>query len=285
VSASVLSLFPVAFHGAQRVCVMGIINCTPDSFSDGGSYLDPQMAVDAALQMIADGAGYIDIGGESSRPGSAPVPVEEELRRVLPVLKSLRKECCIPVSVDTCKAAVAEVVLAEGADMINDICAMADPQMAAVVARSNADIVLMHMQGVPRTMQDAPVYTDVTGDVISFLQQRTRIALDAGISVERIVWDPGFGFGKALEHNLTLFSQLSLFHDAGHPILVGVSRKSLIGKALGLEVDDRMIPSVTLAAMAVERGAAIVRVHDVRQTVQAVRMAEAVLAVGEGAAC
>lgn len=261
----------------QRTAVVGILNVTPDSFSDGGRYRDPEAAVARGIQMAEEGADVIDIGGESTRPGSQPVPAEEELGRVLPVLRGLRRALSLPISIDTYKAEVARRALDEGADIVNDVSALRfDPEMAAVVARERVPVVLMHMQGTPQTMQLAPRYRDVAAEVAAFLRERMETATAAGIDRERILLDPGIGFGKTLEHNLTLLRKLPSLAALGRPLLVGVSRKAFIGRILGVEADQRLEGSLAAAVAAVLGGARLVRVHDVKETVRAVRIADAI---------
>lgn len=260
-----------------RVLVMGILNCTPDSFSDGAN-VTTQARIDHALRLVEEGADILDLGGESTRPGAELISADEELRRVLPVLKGIRKTCNAPVSIDTNKVAVAQAALAEGADIINDITALrGEGDMAAVAARSGAPVILMHMRGLPRDMQVAPQYADVCAEVTDFLLERAAFALSHGVAADRIILDPGFGFGKDFAHNTALFRSLGRLCAAGYPVLVGVSRKSMIGQALHLPVGERLAGSLALAVLAAERGAAVVRVHDVKETVQALRMREAVL--------
>ncbi|MEO8156795.1 MAG: dihydropteroate synthase [Betaproteobacteria bacterium] len=244
---------------------MGIVNVTPDSFSDGGHHLDPRRAVDRALQMVDEGADILDIGGESSRPGAQPVEAGEELRRILPVLERL-VELSLPVSVDTAKPEVMRRVIAAGAAMINDIFALRTQGALEAVAGSGVAVCLMHMQGEPRTMQRAPVYEDVVAEVKAFLSERATVAMSAGIARDRIVLDPGFGFGKTPEHNLDLIRALPVLREAGFPLLAGLSRKALFGKIVGREKAERIHASAAGAMLAVQRGAAIVRVHDVAAT-------------------
>ena len=260
---------------------MGILNVTPDSFSDGGSYLDAGRAVDHALAMLDEGAAIIDVGGESTRPGAAPVPADEETRRVVPVLEAIiarRPECLL--SVDTAKAAVARTALERGAAIINDVTALrGDPAMAAVVAEHGAGVVLMHMQGEPRTMQDHPAYVDVTCEVRAFFAARLQAAVAAGIPPERVAFDPGIGFGKTVAHNLTLLRELSSLAVGARPLVLGVSRKSFLAKASGAEnVAERLWPTVALTAVLRERGARVLRVHEVRPNLLALRAVEALLA-------
>lgn len=247
---------------------MGIVNVTPDSFSDGGFYLATQAAIEHALRLKEEGADILDIGGESTRPGALPVSVEEEMDRVIPVIEGLR-DAGVALSVDTMKPAVMRAALAAGADMINDVNALCAPGALEAVAGSAAGVCLMHMQGEPRTMQVKPQYLDVVEEVAAFLAGRVDAAVASGIARERILIDPGFGFGKDLGHNLTLFKRLRRFADIA-PVLVGVSRKSMLGALTGRQASQRLIPSVTAALLAIQRGAAVVRVHDVRATIDAI---------------
>jgi dihydropteroate synthase len=264
-----------------RPCVMGILNVTPDSFSDGGRFtrnerLDVGAAAGAALAMIEAGAAIIDVGGESTRPGATPVDAQEELRRVIPVVERLATMGTI-ISVDTSKAAVARAALAAGAHLINDVHALADPDLLAVVAESDAGLCLMHMRGEPRTMQAAPEYIDVVAEVRSFLERRAQECRTAGIDSERILVDPGFGFGKSLAHNLTLLRRLDEIVSLGYPVMAGLSRKRMIGTLTGRETDGRVAGSVAAAIVAVQNGARIVRVHDVAATVDALKVVSAVM--------
>jgi dihydropteroate synthase len=260
--------------------VMGIVNVTPDSFSDGGLHADPDAAVAHALRLLAEGADILDIGGESTRPGAAPVAVEEELARVLPVVRGIRAVSDAPLSIDTRRASVARACIGAGADIINDVSALRDDPASADVAReSGAPVVLMHMQGTPATMQQAPHYGNVLREVGDFL--RERIAWCAGRGVTRVVVDPGIGFGKLLEHNIALLRGLRDLAVLDAPVLVGVSRKRFIGEITGAPTGARMGGSVAAALLAARRGAHIVRVHDVADTVSALRTAEAI--EGEGA--
>jgi dihydropteroate synthase len=255
---------------------MGVLNITPDSFYDGGRHLDSKKAIAAGVAMVAAGADLIDIGGESTRPGAQPVSEAEELARVLPVIRGLCKEIAVPISIDTYKAQVARAALAAGADIVNDISALRfDPAMADLIAAEKVPVVLMHMQGTPRTMQADPQYTDVVREVRDFLATQLYDAMDAGIAPEAIVLDPGIGFGKSLDHNLQLLRGLSIVAALGQPILVGVSRKTFIGKILNLDAGDRLEGSLAAAVAAVLGGANIVRVHDVAETRNAVRVADA----------
>ncbi|MGQ0812034.1 MAG: dihydropteroate synthase [Nitrospiraceae bacterium] len=244
--------------------LVGILNVTPDSFFDGGRFLDPGAATAHAVEMVKSGADLLDIGGESSRPGAIPIDESEELRRVIPVVQSVCRAVSVPIAVDTTRASVARRALEAGAVMINDISALrGDPDMARVVADAEAGIVLMHMQGTPQTMQEAPAYVDVMEDVKRFFAERIDFALQAGIALRQIMLDPGFGFGKLLDHNLTLLAQLKQLTTFGRPILVGVSRKAFIGRVTDRPVQERLFGTAAAVALAVERGAALIRVHDV----------------------
>ena len=254
---------------------MGILNVTPDSFSDGGRFVDRERALAHARQMVADGADVIDIGGESTRPGAAPVPVDAELERVVPLVEAMAHEGIL-VSVDTRKPAVMRAVLAAGAGMINDVRALQAPGAIEAAATGHAAVCLMHMQGDPRTMQAEPRYDDVVTEVRDFLVQRARCCEAAGIARDRIVIDPGFGFGKSVVHNLALLRSLGVFRDTGYAVLAGISRKSTLGGIAGRNIDDRAAASVAAALALVARGAAIVRVHDVRETVDALNVWQAI---------
>lgn len=265
---------------------MGVINLTPDSFSDGGRYrsggaIDVRQVADSAAEMVEAGASIVDLGGESTRPGAAPVDEDEECRRVLPVLEALL-HLDVVLSVDTAKAGVARRAIDLGAHLINDISGLADPLMLDVLRAGSAGVVLMHMQGKPRTMQKAPRYDNVVDEVRQFLSQRRARCLSAGIAAERICLDPGFGFGKTLAHNLLLLQHLSMFKNGG-ALMVGLSRKSMIGTITGQPVTGRLGGSIAAALLAVERGADIVRVHDVAATVDALEIWQAVQSVQEDA--
>ena len=256
--------------------VMGVLNVTPDSFSDGGDFFSLEKAVQRAEQMAADGAAIIDVGGESTRPGAAPVSVDEELRRVIPVIEALRPRLQVPISIDTQKPEVMRAAVAAGAGLINDVNALQAPGALEAAAACGVPVCLMHKQGDPRTMQENPVYEDVVAEVRAHLEARVMACEAAGIDRDRIILDPGFGFGKSVGHNLELLARLDDLADAGLPLLAGLSRKSMIGKLLGLEVDERLPASIALAVLAVERGARLVRVHDVAATWQALQMVAAV---------
>ncbi len=254
---------------------MGVVNVTPDSFSDGGRFLDPQAAIDHGRAMVADGADIIDVGGESTRPGAPQVPVSDELRRILPVVEALARD--VPVSVDTSKPEVMREVLGCGVAMINDVTALGQAGGVEAVAASDAAVCLMHMQGTPRTMQLAPAYDDVVREVGDFLRSRALRLETAGIARERIVIDPGFGFGKTTAHNLALLRSLRALRDHGWPVLAGLSRKSMLGRIAGRELADRVPASVAAALLAVQFGADVVRVHDVAPTRDALQVLRAVL--------
>lgn len=269
------------FRFPRPALVMGVVNVTPDSFSDGGKFLDPGAAVAHALKLVSEGAEILDLGGESTRPGAEPVSEEEELRRVIPVLKKLVPQIKVPVSIDTSKPAVARAALAAGASIVNDIAAATrtDFTMWQIVAEQHAGYIVMHAQGSPATMQVQPVYKDVVRDIGGFFSERLgQLLNEVGVPMEQVVIDPGIGFGKTLEHNLTLLAGLKTFTKWRRPLLVGVSRKSFIGDLLGAEVQNRLPASLACAALAVGDGAHIIRTHDVAETVQAVRLAEAVFA-------
>ncbi len=256
--------------------VMGVLNITPDSFSDGGTYLDAERAVQRARQMLDEGASLLDVGGESTRPGASPVDEQQELDRVVPVIERLVRELDALVSVDTMKPGVMKAACAAGAVLINDVNALRAPGALRVAAESGAAVCLMHMQGEPRSMQRAPHYEDVVGEVQQYLQSRLSACLDAGINRESVLLDPGIGFGKSLAHNLQLMAHLQALASAGVPLLVGVSRKSLFQHLLGRNVTERLPGSLAMAALAIWQGVAIVRAHDVAATVDAVRVAHAV---------
>jgi dihydropteroate synthase len=258
--------------------VMGVLNVTPDSFSDGGRFLDPAAAVEHALQMVDEGAAIVDIGGESTRPGAVAVPLQVELQRVLPVVERLVDRLTVPVSVDTSKPEVMRAAIAAGAAVINDVNSLRAPGALEAVAGSRAAACLMHMQGDPRTMQQAPAYGDVAREVCDFLRGRAAACMAAGFSRDRLLLDPGFGFGKTLAHNLALLAQLELLVAEGLPVLVGLSRKSLIGQITGRPPEQRLPGGVALAALAVMAGAHMVRTHDVAPTVDAIKIAAALRA-------
>ena len=249
----------------ERPLVMGIVNLTPDSFSGDGLGVDTERAVAHALRQIDAGADLLDLGAESSRPGAIPASLDQELDRLLPVLDALAG-CPVPISVDTYKPEVMRAAIAHGASMINDICALRRPGAIEAIADSNCAVCLMHMQGEPLTMQQAPQYDDVVAEVSRFLCERVAVLVDAGVTRDRLVLDPGFGFGKTLEHNLEMFRRFKTFREAGLPVLAGMSRKSMLGTITGRPVDQRLSASVTVALIAAQRGAQILRVHDVAET-------------------
>jgi dihydropteroate synthase len=259
--------------------IMGVLNCTPDSFSDGGRYQKFDSALRHAAQMIEEGADIIDVGGESTRPGAPEVSIDEELQRVVPVIEALHREFDVPVSVDTSKPDVMLAAAAAGAGMINDVAGLRNPgalDAAALVHRqSGVAVCLMHMQGTPRTMQQSPAYQNVVTEVLQFLLRRAKVAETAGIAASSLVLDPGFGFGKTVKHNLSLLHDLGVYADYTYPILVGLSRKVMIKKILASNSDERLIGSVTLALLAAQRGAHIVRVHDVKATADALTLLQA----------
>ena len=259
----------------SRALIMGVLNVTPDSFSDGGKFIKLKQAVDHALALIAEGADLLDVGGESTRPGAAPVSLDEERRRVLPVIDALAAGT-VPISVDTQKPALMREAVAAGASMVNDVCGFREPGALEAVADGDAAVCIMHMQGEPRTMQQAPRYGDVIGDVGDYLVGRVKAAQAAGISRERIVIDPGFGFGKTLEHNLMMLRELRKFRGIGGALLAGLSRKALLGKITGRDPAERVHASVAAALIAVQNGAQIVRVHDVAATRDALAVLTAV---------
>ena len=266
------------FEDPSRVLVMGILNVTPDSFSDGGRYFEPAAAIARAHEMVAAGADILDLGGESTRPGSAPVPAMEQVRRVLPVVRALEGSgACL--SIDTSSAEVARATLDAGAHIINDVTALGDPAMAGVVAASGAGLVLMHMQGTPATMQHAPHYTDVVAEVGEFLAARMALAVAGGVEAERVALDPGLGFGKALEHSIRLMARLDEIAALGRPVVMGASRKSFLGRLLGnTDPHDRIEAGLAAVSIGAFLGARIIRTHDVAPTQRALRIAAALAA-------
>ena len=259
----------------QQTCVMGVVNVTPDSFSDGGKFLDQPRALDHALQLVEDGADILDIGGESSRPSATPVPPDEELRRVIPLVQAIAEQTPVLVSVDTYKAQVAAEALSAGAHIVNDITSLSDPDMASFVAEAQAGLILMHMQGTPQTMQNEPHYQDVVTEVHHYLHTRMEVAVGQGVARRRIAIDPGIGFGKLLEHNLEILRRIEEFRSFTVPVLIGTSRKSFIGHILDRPVDDRLLGTAATVACAILRGADIVRVHDVVEMKQIATMTDA----------
>ncbi len=267
------------FRFPRAALVMGVVNVTPDSFSDGGKFFSVEAAVAHAFHLVEEGADILDIGGESTRPGAEPVSEAEELRRVLPVIGQLAAKARVPLSIDTQKPAVARAALAAGASLVNDIAANRnDPEMWRVVAEFHAGYVAMHMQGTPQTMQHAPAYADVVGEVDEFFRERLKLLRAAGVEAEQVALDPGIGFGKAPEHNLKLLAGAARFTKRRRPLLLGVSRKSFIGKLLGADVVARLPAALACTVMAARAGANVFRTHDVAATVQALRMAEAIRA-------
>ena len=256
---------------------MGILNVTPDSFSDGGRYAALDAALERAREIVAEGAAIIDVGGQSTRPGALVVEVSLEIARVVPVIEGIAASCDVAISIDTSKPSVMSAAVAAGACIINDVYALREPHARAIAAETQAGVCLMHMQGEPRTMQDSPHYNDVVAEVMEFLAHERRECLEAGVASDAIALDPGFGFGKNLEHNLTLLRELPRFAALRAPLLIGVSRKSVVGKILGKGVKDRLYGGLGLAALAVANGARIIRTHDVGPTVDAVQSVSAVL--------
>lgn len=260
--------------------VMGILNVTPDSFSDGGRFIDSSQALDHAHRMLEAGAGIIDVGGESTRPGAADVSEEEELRRIIPVIDALATRFSVPISVDTSKPAVMKAAVEAGATLINDVRALREPGALEAAAQTDAAVCLMHMQGQPRSMQLEPHYEDVVAEVKAFLVERAAVCEAAGIARDRLVLDPGIGFGKRLEHNLALLANLRVLAEPGLPLLIGVSRKSMFQALLGRRMEQRLAGGLAVATAAVLSGAAILRVHDVAETVDAVKVAQALRSAG-----
>ncbi len=264
----------------DRPLVMGIVNVTPDSFSDGGKFLARDQAIAHARKLIADGADILDVGGESTRPGAAPATLQEELDRVMPVLEAM-KDCGAPVSIDTQKTEVMKAAIAAGAAMINDVNALQADGAIAACAQSSVSVCLMHKQGTPQTMQQAPAYSDVVDEVGKFLQTRAQACEAAGIASKRIVIDPGFGFGKTVEHNFTLLRELGSLVRLGYPLLAGYSRKSSLGAITGRDVAQRLAASLAAAMIAAQNGATILRVHDVAETVDVLKVMAATRSAGE----
>lgn len=263
-------------HQLNKVKVMGILNVTPDSFSDGGQFQCFDSALKQVEQMVVNGVDIIDIGGESTRPGAAEVSVQDEIVRVIPLLKAIKSRFDINVSIDTSKSEVMSEAIIYGADMINDVRALQNNGCIEVVAQSNIDVCLMHMQGMPRTMQEKPQYNDIIDDIIVFFRQRIHCCEQAGITKERLVLDPGFGFGKTLAHNYEVLAQFAQFKSLGLPVLAGISRKSMIGNLLNRDVNERLAGSLAAAIVAVQQGANIIRVHDVQESVDAMNILKAV---------
>jgi dihydropteroate synthase len=268
-------VFDVSRHGL----IMGVLNVTPDSFSDGGEFLTADTATERALQKAAEGAHIIDVGGESTHPGTDSVPVEEELRRVIPVIENLRRKLDVPISIDTSKADVARAAIEAGASIVNDVTGgQGDEQMLPLVAETKSALIIMHMQGTPRTMQIQPRYTDVVAEISEFFRQQYALAIGLNIDPMATAFDPGIGFGKTLEHNLELLAQLERLRAHDRPLVVGVSRKSFLGKLIGSpEISERLVPGLALSALLRARGADVFRVHDVKENVHALRASEAIL--------
>lgn len=261
--------------------IMGIVNVTPDSFSDGGKFIHQDAALKQAIKLVADGADILDIGGESTRPGADAVAIQEEIDRVSPVIELISAELDIPISIDTMKTDVMRAAVEAGASMVNDVNALRWEGAVEAVADLDVPVCLMHMQGSPQTMQNEPQYDDVVAEVVSFLKERVEICTQAGIKESNIILDPGFGFGKRARHNLRLMKHLSQLTDMPYPVLVGVSRKSIIGDMLKVSVEERLAGSLALASIAVWQGAKIIRTHDVRDTAQAVKLSEFVRQVND----
>jgi dihydropteroate synthase len=267
------------FDLSRQGLIMGVLNITPDSFSDGGQFFAPEKAVEHGLRIAAEGADIIDVGGESTRPGAEPVPAAEELRRVLQVIRELRAKTDIPISIDTSKSQVARAAIEAGASIVNDVTGgRGDEQTLPLIAETESAFVIMHMQGTPRTMQVRPRYQDVVSEITDFFRQQYTRAIGSRIDPMAIAFDPGIGFGKTLEHNLELLGQLERVRAHDRPLVVGVSRKSFLGKIIGsADMNDRVAPAVALTALLRTRGADVLRVHDVKENVSALRMTEAIL--------
>jgi len=261
----------------DRTLLMGVLNVTPDSFSDGGLFFDEETAVTHAQHMVRDGADIIDVGGESTRPGSASLSAKEELERVLPVVTRLAHELSVPISIDTYKPAVAKACLKAGAHLVNDISGLSNPEMVTLIAKHDVPVIIMHMQGTPTNMQDHPTYEDVIKEINMFFHERITLARNGGI--KKVIIDPGIGFGKTLEHNLLIFKHLDAFATHGCPLLVGPSRKSFIGKITGLPPQERLEGTIAAVTVAVMNGAQIVRVHDVKECKRAIQVADAIRGV------
>ncbi|MDP2959847.1 MAG: dihydropteroate synthase [candidate division Zixibacteria bacterium] len=266
---------------SSRPHLMGVLNVTPDSFSDGGRFYKLDEAIKQGVSLAEEGADIIDVGGESTRPGSEPVPIEEELKRVIPVIEELAKRTEVPISIDTYKSKVAKEALDSGAQMVNDISALRfDPEMKNVVAYYRIPVALMHIQGTPRNMQENPFYENVVEEIKDYLKESIKIAKDAGIEEEKILVDPGIGFGKTLEDNLKILRNLKEFTDLGRPLLIGVSRKSFIGKILDLPVEERLEGSLSALTVCIMSGANVLRVHDVKKSKRVARLVDAILRIG-----
>jgi len=262
----------------ERTLLMGVLNVTPDSFSDGGLFREPDYAIEHGLRMAEEGADIIDVGGESSRPGSDAVSTDEELKRIIPVIEGLTSQLMIPISVDTYKSQVAERAIEAGAQMINDISGLRfDPQMPHVAARYDTPLIIMHIKGTPKTMQQAPSYEDVMGEIITCLRERIEMAEQAGVDPHQVIVDPGIGFGKRVEDNLMILNRLGELNVLKRPLLLGTSRKSFIGAILGKEVGERGVGTLATVAVSALKGAHVVRVHDVAQARQTVDMVDAII--------
>jgi len=270
-------IFPDRQMILSRTHIMGVVNVTPDSFSDGGKYFDQEVAIKHALRLVEEGADIVDVGGESTRPGAGSVSVEEEWRRVEPVIRALERETDVPISIDTMKPEIAWKAIEAGAIMVNDVSGLRNVEMVRLVAKEKVAVVIMHMLGEPRTMQENPTYSDVVKEVKGYLGHQMGVAVKAGIPPEAIVLDPGIGFGKTVQHNLALINHVSDLAELGRPIMVGASRKSFIGKITSTDADDRFEGSLAAAVLATVRGARFMRVHDVRPTIRALKVAEAIL--------
>ncbi len=264
----------------DRPMVMGVLNVTPDSFSDGGRFNETELALAHVEQMLIDGVDIIDVGGESTRPGAEPVREQDEIERVIPLVEAIRSRFDVPISVDTSKPGVMRAAVAAGADMLNDVRALREVDAIEAVAELGVPVCLMHMQGEPREMQQNPQYDDVTDDVLQFLRERINACQVVGITRDKLLVDPGFGFGKSLAHHLTLLKELDRFKSLGLPVLVGLSRKSMIGAVLDKPVDERLYGSLAAASLALWQGASVIRVHDVAATKDVLRFCQAVKAVG-----
>ena len=264
----------------SRPRIMGVLNVTPDSFSDGGDFASPDRAIARAVEMVEEGAAIIDVGGESTRPGAPPVSIQDELQRVIPVIEALHASVQVPISIDTRKPEVMQAAVAAGAGLVNDVNALQEAGAVEMVASLEVPVCLMHMQGDPETMQDAPTYNNVVDQVTAYLNARAAVCMQQGIPKECILLDPGFGFGKTTGHNLLLLKQLDRLVACEYPVLVGLSRKSLIGKVLGLPVDKRLYSGIALAVLAVWQGAALVRCHDVQATCESIEMGAVVRDAG-----
>jgi len=268
---------PHHFRLEERTHVMGVLNVTPDSFSDGGLFFETDRAIEHGIAMVEEGADFIDVGGESTRPFSGRLSSDEELLRVIPVIDAIAREVSVPISIDTCKGSVAREALRAGASIINDISALRlDPEMASVAAEAGVPVILMHMKGTPEDMQRNPVYSDLISEIRDFLKDAARRAVEAGISEDLIVLDPGIGFGKTFDHNLQIIRNLSSFSSLGRPVLIGTSNKAFIGKILGKEAHERLTGSMATVAVAAMNGVHIVRVHRVKEAVETVKVVDAV---------